>query len=447
MSRAGCCCGGGPEPGECCESGGYFEQNRRYRVSVGVGPAIGLGIDMNAKYDNADCFTYECGGPACPTPVVARGAGPVSVSVTVTWGGGNGVYGTSPIFPKYELIDCSPCWPGSEDQPIDRQYTLAEYPKGGADAVFEWVEPTGGAWTVPLTWISGSIDPTLNAPAVSATIYRGIASGPQVNPNIKGCYDDAPCQQGMGMVVGAYLGMKYSEPCNAYGLFVDGTDGNSAFAQALYYGCKDRDNRYLGETRYAVREWTINRVNTCGSIGFAYFFDGVTVYFGTNFVESISGVRWLYSAAGDVCADGTLYGQPAAYYACNTSTPYSLSIVDNFPDDCPAKAGWYDAKVLPHPFPEVINVVRLPPSPPTITNSDPGSGPAAGGTLINISGTNFIQVTDVFVGGNRCPSLVGSTGPNAILVYAPAGTAGTTVPIVVTTDGGSATRANAFTYT
>jgi hypothetical protein len=449
MSRAGCCCGGGPDPGECCDSGGYSEQFRRYQVTIEVGPAIGLGLDLNVKYDNADCGTFDCDPTYCPgqTPITIRGVGTVTTSCTVTWGGGNGVYGSSPIFPKYQLVDCSPCFPGIENQPIDRQYTISEYPKGGADGVLEYVEPTSGSWTVPLTWISGSIDPVLNAPAVSATIYRGISSGAQANPNIKGCYDDSPCEQGMGMVVSAYLGMKYSEPCNAYGLYFDGTDAPSVLAQALYYGCRDRDNRYFGENRYGVREWTINRVNKCGSVGFALYTDGVTPIFGTNFVQQVDGTQWAFYAAGDVCADGTLYGQPFAYYPCNNTTPYSVNIVDTYPDDCPAKAGWYDAKALPHPFPLVINVVRLPPSPPTITTSTPGSGPAAGGTQITISGTNFIQVTDVFVGGNRCPTLVGSNGPNQIIINAPAGTAGTTVPIIVTTDGGSATRANAFTYT
>jgi hypothetical protein len=44
------------------------------------------------------------------------------------------------------------------------------------------------------------------------------------------------------------------------------------------------------------------------------------------------------------------------------------------------------------------------------------------------------------------PSLV-SNSATSIIINTPPGTAGTTVSITVVTDGGSATRANAFTYT
>jgi hypothetical protein len=65
---------------------------------------------------------------------------------------------------------------------------------------------------------------------------------------------------------------------------------------------------------------------------------------------------------------------------------------------------------------------------------------------VSIRGTNFIQVTHVRFGSVRVPVLIYN---NATEIYcaAPPGTAGTTVSITVVTDGGSATRANAFTYT
>lgn len=451
MSRAGCCCGGGPDPGECCETGGYIEQGRRYQVSIQVGAAPGIGLNLQAQYDNADCFTFDCDPFNCPgqNAIVARGIGSVTTKVTVTWGGGNGIYTYAPIFPKYVLIDCSPCFPGSQDMPLDRVYTQGVTPNKGAGGTFQYVEPTGGAWTVPLTWISGDIDSVYNVPSVEATIYRGIAQGAQANVNIRGCYDDAPCPQGMGMVVRAYLPMVYSEPCNAFGLFLDGTDAFPTNAQALYHGCRDRDNRYANENRYGVRVWNLNRVNSCGSPGAAIYTDGVTVEFGTMNVESVSGVRWEFSAPVDVCADGSFpNGSPWDRYACDdpSTAPYNLSIDINYPEDCPFKVGWFDPLTVPHPFPATIEVVRLPPSPPTITSRSPTSGPAAGGTLVTIQGTNFIQVTDVRFGGNRCASLIGNTA-TSVLVAAPPGTAGQTVSITVTTDGGSATFPNAYTYT
>lgn len=452
MSRAGCCCGGGPDPGECCETGGYLEQGRRYQVSIQVGAAPGNGLNLQVKYDSEDCGTFDCDPFYCPgqTAIVARGMGPVTTDVSFSWGGGNGIYSYAPIFPKWVLVDCSPCWPGSEDQPVDRVYTQGVTPNKGAGGTLQYIEPTGGSWTVSATWISGDIDSVYNVPSVEATIYRGITQGAQANVHLRGCYDDAPCPQGRGMVVRAYLPFVYNEPCNAFGSFLDGTDAYPASAQALYHGCPDRDNRYANENRYGVRVWKLNRVNKCGTTGFAYFTDGVeTPFASANLVKRVVGVRWEFSAPGDVCADGTFpNGQLWERGVCNdpSTTPYNLSITDNYPEDCPFKVDWFDPLTVPHPFPATIEVVRLAPPPPTITFRSPTSGPAAGGTLVTIQGTNFIQVTDVLFGGNRCASLIGNTA-TSVLVAAPPGTAGQTVSITVTTDGGSATFPNAYTYT
>jgi hypothetical protein len=82
---------------------------------------------------------------------------------------------------------------------------------------------------------------------------------------------------------------------------------------------------------------------------------------------------------------------------------------------------------------------------PTIATVSPSSGPTSGGTLITITGTNLSTVASVKVGGASC---TGVTVVNATTIQAttPTSTIGAKA-VVVTTAGGTATRAGGFTYT
>jgi hypothetical protein len=73
---------------------------------------------------------------------------------------------------------------------------------------------------------------------------------------------------------------------------------------------------------------------------------------------------------------------------------------------------------------------------PTVTGVTPARGPASGGTQVTILGTNFTGTTGVSFGGTAATSfkVVSATQITAV---APAGTAGRTVDIVVTTAGGA----------
>jgi hypothetical protein len=80
---------------------------------------------------------------------------------------------------------------------------------------------------------------------------------------------------------------------------------------------------------------------------------------------------------------------------------------------------------------------------PTISTVAPINGPIAGGTNITITGTNLTGATSVKVGGVAATLL--SNTSTLISARTPAGTAGLK-SITVTTAGGTATKANAFTY-
>jgi len=82
--------------------------------------------------------------------------------------------------------------------------------------------------------------------------------------------------------------------------------------------------------------------------------------------------------------------------------------------------------------------------PPTLTSISPANGPTAGGTAVTITGTNFISVTSVTIGGNA-PTAVTVVSSTSITATTPAGAAGP-ANVVVTTSAGTATGANLFTF-
>ncbi|MBA4372940.1 MAG: hypothetical protein C0402_08755 [Thermodesulfovibrio sp.] len=81
---------------------------------------------------------------------------------------------------------------------------------------------------------------------------------------------------------------------------------------------------------------------------------------------------------------------------------------------------------------------------PTVTGINPTSGPAAGGTVVTITGTNLTGATSVTIGGAAATSVV-VVNDTTITAVMPAGTAGAQ-NVVVTTPGGTGTGTGLFTY-
>jgi IPT/TIG domain len=80
-----------------------------------------------------------------------------------------------------------------------------------------------------------------------------------------------------------------------------------------------------------------------------------------------------------------------------------------------------------------------PPGKPVVRRISPASGPAAGGTTVHIFGANLGCTTGVFFGTtpavafSNAEALLDCGSTTEVTVTAPAGTAGTTVPVTVTT--------------
>src|SRR5258705_320439 len=82
---------------------------------------------------------------------------------------------------------------------------------------------------------------------------------------------------------------------------------------------------------------------------------------------------------------------------------------------------------------------------PTVTSISPNSGPATGGTPVNITGDNFIRATAVRFGGTPATSFTVNSA-TSITATSPAGS-GTVDVTVTNSSGNSATGAvGQFTY-
>jgi len=84
---------------------------------------------------------------------------------------------------------------------------------------------------------------------------------------------------------------------------------------------------------------------------------------------------------------------------------------------------------------------------PTVSAVSPNSGPNTGGTTVTVTGTNFVGNIAVAFGANTA-TLVSVNSPTSLTVKSPAGTAGTTVDVIVTTCSGSSATSTSdkFTY-
>jgi hypothetical protein len=80
----------------------------------------------------------------------------------------------------------------------------------------------------------------------------------------------------------------------------------------------------------------------------------------------------------------------------------------------------------------------------TVATVTPATGPAAGGTVVTVTGTNLDGVTGVTFGGTAGTNLK-VIGSGRLQVTAPAHATGA-VSVVVADDAGAVTKTNAFTY-
>jgi hypothetical protein len=100
----------------------------------------------------------------------------------------------------------------------------------------------------------------------------------------------------------------------------------------------------------------------------------------------------------------------------------------------------------PQTFTYTASNTPPPPTPaPVVTGITPSSGAPAGGNPVEVVGTNLCGVISVTFGGTPATNVTVNAACTIVTVDAPPGTG--TVPVVITTSGGSATSPVDYTYT
>ena len=203
--------------------------------------------------------------------------------------------------------------------------------------------------------------------------------------------------------------------------------------------------------------------NTGTHVGHLWTSTGTLLASATFSNETTSGWQQVNLATPVAITANTVY--VASYYAPNggysVNRPYFTSSYDNPPLHALADgtSGANGVHYYPgNAFPTVgydqsnywVDVVFSSSSSSsnstlTVTNVSPASGPAAGGSVVTITGTNFQSGATVSFGGTNSTAVtvISSSQINAM---APAHSAGA-VSITVSSGGSSATWAGTFTYT
>ena len=135
-------------------------------------------------------------------------------------------------------------------------------------------------------------------------------------------------------------------------------------------------------------------------------------------------------AGGGFEVDAThAYSSPGTFY----TTVFIFRLLHDWDD----RDDWHDLAV-------VHGVATVNPAQPSVTAVSPTQGPATGGTVVTITGTDLTDATDVEF-GNTPATNISLDGPTQITATAPAGTG--TVDITVTTHGGTSPTNDADQYT
>jgi IPT/TIG domain len=145
-------------------------------------------------------------------------------------------------------------------------------------------------------------------------------------------------------------------------------------------------------------------------------------------------------------------GATAVFFGANEGTNPSF-VGNDIQVTSPAGSGVVDVSVvtpagtsLPNPPEDQFTYQSTPVPPPTVTGLNPASGPAAGGTFVTVTGTNFVNVSAVDFGATAGTNAT-VVNNNTISVFSPAGSG--VVDVTVTTNTGTSPinqPADQFTY-
>jgi hypothetical protein len=172
-------------------------------------------------------------------------------------------------------------------------------------------------------------------------------------------------------------------------------------------------------------------------IGVALSGDGNTALIGGYLDDTNRGAAWEFTRSGtawnqhgDKLTARGASGAARFGYSMALSADAKAALIGGYSDDANKGAAWFFSS-----------------APPDVTGISPASGPAAGGTLVTISGTAFTAATGVKF-GSAAATLSNVVSDSQIRAVSPPGQAGT-VDVTVTGPTGTSAPGNAakFTYT
>ncbi|MDN2715587.1 IPT/TIG domain-containing protein [Janthinobacterium sp. SUN120] len=189
------------------------------------------------------------------------------------------------------------------------------------------------------------------------------------------------------------------------------------------------------------------RVTTVGGTSATSAADQFT-YVVVPVVSSISPTAGPAAGGTTVIISGTNFsGATAVTFGATAATGFTVNSATQITATAPAGAGTVDVRITTVGGTSATSAADqfTYVAAPVVSSISPTSGPAAGGTTVTISGTNFSGATAVTFGGSAASGFTVNSATQ-ITATAPAGTG--TVDVRVTTAGGtSATSANdQFTY-
>lgn len=202
-------------------------------------------------------------------------------------------------------------------------------------------------------------------------------------------------------------------------------------------------NGFTYATTPTVRSWTATPSITSGNVNdtFTVTYRAVCTTpqrYGPSMYDLIyvNGGSWVYNSymGSGTSTDGG--------YTWTITKTYTLTGTGIWKVDAYERGACWDSYNFTYAARSFINVGV---SGPTITSLSVTSGPSSGGTSTTITGTNLTGVTGITVGGTAATSIRSNTS-TSVTFNTPAGTAGAK-NVVVTTQAGTATASNGFTYT
>jgi M6 family metalloprotease-like protein len=266
---------------------------------------------------------------------------------------------------------------------------------------------TGSGFQVTITTVSPTITTLTPAAGVAGTVVTITGSG--FVKNATSVTFDGISASGVTVVTGATL--TATAPAHAPGavtVSVTTPNGTASLAGGFTYGGQPPTLASISPARGATTGGT--QVTLTGS---SFVSSGTSVTFGGAPATSVSVTNSaLLTAISPAHAAGLV--------AVGVSTAAgSASLINAFT---------YDEPPLP-----------------TLTAINPTSGPSSGGQLVTLTGTNFRAGETAVTIGGAAATQVTVISPATLTALTPPGS-GQAVPVVVTTPGGGATLAAAYTY-